>query len=983
MTLLQMLTGLGPVFYKLVYMSLTGLAAGTIVLLLRRLADKRFSPFWKYAMWLLVLAALVVPWRPQSRAAVLSPAEAVQEISFREDYNRAQSEYDTMLAQAPQLPQVTPEVEAARREATTLRVKALAFDALLPLLWLCGTAAAALFMGIGAIRLRRKVKRTALVCDMARYEALLSHCQESLGMKRRVRVVLQSHVGTPALLGVFRPVILLPAYAENMSDARLEYVILHELSHLKRGDGLVNALLLAIRAVYWFNPPVWLLLKFVREDMELANDAAVLKGMGQEARKEYSLSLVEVLMGCAAPLPGQRRGHTMLCMTDGKKNIERRIGMIQLGEFFKRRKWVIAVVAVLVIAGIAVLFLTQGINKKDRYFPMQSTNLSDLQSDEIVRRVAEITGAAEDDILVPFDNFGARATGDFDWYGDGTVSLVFQKNKRYYGCQLRIMPSEFQYFVTDTYKIESSAAQHTLREYLDALKYLPQAVQGQWDLFDINMSDGGIPNDDQPCILYDRYGLAEEGAWQIRLDVQPMVRNEQNDSHEGIGTDLLHLFYVVGYLQQGETKRFQHNKLVLEITNVAGVDIKTTTDDGTEPREYPVYTLYPGAQLIVESADMYDGTDFEDGLPHAKWFVYSMLPDEEAGEGDTYIPITDDMPPLTITPDMLSVFTEGGSVLGFTMYKEPQPALPPLTPTFLSVEQGREALKHLIWGSDGWWLDTQGDYIFAHFWRYIVRYDIKTNRIDKIIDLGDAPQYWWYASTYSPDGRYCVAQAQEFDGPGHTGKVLIDLKNETVKSTEQEHFPHSFDSNPYQVESRLLEHGYGWFLNDVEIKALRPYASTITEIIPLDNNRVGALMPVSADASGYLGYYKFAVIDLAQDKIVQECIMNVLDKGEEYPTYPNQPDEPEPLLIDYHLKSVTVMRARFPKDGRSSYDGFDIVKVVDAPAEVAGFEECLKRGAWEPADEGDWLKVEPSSPQADTLILYMVGENGQGLALHL
>ncbi|MCL2301073.1 MAG: M56 family metallopeptidase, partial [Firmicutes bacterium] len=80
MTLLQMLTGLGPVFYKLVYMSLTGLAAGAIVLLLRRLADKRFSPFWKYAMWLLVLAALVVPWRPQSRAAVLSPAEAVQDM---------------------------------------------------------------------------------------------------------------------------------------------------------------------------------------------------------------------------------------------------------------------------------------------------------------------------------------------------------------------------------------------------------------------------------------------------------------------------------------------------------------------------------------------------------------------------------------------------------------------------------------------------------------------------------------------------------------------------------------------------------------------------------------------------------------------------------------------------------------------------------------------------------------------------------------
>lgn len=110
--------------------------------------------------------------------------------------------------------------------------------------------------------------------------------------------------------------------------------------------------------------------------------------------------------------------------------------------------------------------------------------------------------------------------------------------------------------------------------------------------------------------------------------------------------------------------------------------------------------------------------------------------------------------------------------------------------------------------------------------------------------------------------------------------------------------------------------------------------------------------------------------------------MNVLDKGEQYPTYPAEP-EPEPLLIGYHLQSVTVLRARFPADGRSSYDGFGVIKVVDAPADVASFEECLKRGAWEPVDEGSWLKFEPSSPQNDTPILYMLGEDGRGLIAHL
>jgi len=319
--------------------------------------------------------------------------------------------------------------------------------------------------------------------------------------------------------------------------------------------------------------------------------------------------------------------------------------------------------------------------------------------------------------------------------------------------------------------------------------------------------------------------------------------------------------------------------------------------------------------------------------------------------------------------------------------------IPPLTPVFLSPEIGLEALKPMIYGSIGWGIDAQGDYIFAyhHHYRYVLRYDVKANQIDKIIDLGEAPEYWYYGVTFSPDGQRCITQAHEFDGPGHTGKVLIDLANETVVPTEQEHFPHSTDGKPYKVERDVLPDGMmGWFFGvegaekTTEIKALRPYASMIVEVIAIDENRVGALLPVSGEASGYLGYYKFAVIDLARDKIVQECPMNVLEPGEEYPTYPNQPEEPELMLIDYHLMSVTVMRARFPTDGRSNYDGFDIVKVVDAPADVAGFEECLKQSAWKAVDASGWLKgnPDPGSPQSHG-ILYMLGENGQGLVAHL
>ena len=344
---------IAPLFYRLLYMSVTALAAGLVILLLRRLADKRFSPVWKYAMWLVVVAALVLPWRPQSSLALLRDTEPLQAVSFRADYSSAQAEYYLVRETENPTPEQTAEIAKAQSKADSLHWKTLLFDSVLPLLWLGGTVLLGLLLLASRLRLGRKIRGTRSR-DTAHYDVLLAQCRQELGIRRRVEILLQSHVKTPALLGFLRPKILLPQSIESMSDAQLSYVLLHELSHLKRGDSLVNALLLALQTVYWFNPLTWLLFKFLREDMELANDAAVLKGKGAAEQKEYSLSLVAVLAGGGKTTFAPR----LLCMADSEKNISRRIDMIQLGGFFKRRKWLIAIAGVLVIALTATLFLT-------------------------------------------------------------------------------------------------------------------------------------------------------------------------------------------------------------------------------------------------------------------------------------------------------------------------------------------------------------------------------------------------------------------------------------------------------------------------------------------------------------------------------------------------------------------------------------------------------------------------------------------------
>ena len=212
----------------------------------------------------------------------------------------------------------------------------------------------------------------------------------------------------------------------------------------------------------------------------------------------------------------------------------------------------------LVLAGVLLLACACCGGLSNRSFPMQGTNLSDLQPEEIIRNIVRITGATDDNIAVPVWNFisGLHVTGDFDWYMDGAISLVAFSKKRLVGtrdcsCQLHINLEDSQFYVTEPSKLTSYFTRRfDLKDYLEALKYLPQEqirrlMGWQPDMYSINIVlMDSMPDDDKPCIFYDMNGLVEERNWQIRLDILPMKRSESDDGYAGVGEDFIHLFYA-------------------------------------------------------------------------------------------------------------------------------------------------------------------------------------------------------------------------------------------------------------------------------------------------------------------------------------------------------------------------------------------------------------------------------------------------------
>ena len=143
------------------------------------------------------------------------------------------------------------------------------------LAWFAVTIALLLRIGMATLAVRRFTRRTPATTD----EILLHECERArrvLGIDRAIAVHVSTEVAIPMVVGVLHPRVMLPAAAMVWSRERLSVVLLHELAHVRRRDGLWLRVARVVTAVFWFHPLVWALSGHVRRDAERACDDVVL-----------------------------------------------------------------------------------------------------------------------------------------------------------------------------------------------------------------------------------------------------------------------------------------------------------------------------------------------------------------------------------------------------------------------------------------------------------------------------------------------------------------------------------------------------------------------------------------------------------------------------------------------------------------------------------------------------------------------------------
>ena len=323
-------------------MSLSGSAVFLLWGLLSRLAGGRFGARWQYAAMKLVLLFLLIPVGPCLQwLGELWPAAAEVSAGTAAPLPDGKLTAAVMGAVPTTVLPDTPQVV----------ISPTVHQAVLLLWGICAVAILAYKCG-RFLKFRHMLQKNGLEEPSEEMRAVLRACRQELGMHRPVRLWISAAAPVPFASGLVHPVIVLPK--RECSQQELQYILLHELTHITCGDLWVRWLAMVASAIHWWNPLIYLWNRKLVMYSEESCDERVVVNWPSRERGDYGRVLLKT--ACASVMP---EGLTASISTT--KLLQRRLlNMLRAKKVTRKQKMLaVAVLLALGICGSAAAFAIQ------------------------------------------------------------------------------------------------------------------------------------------------------------------------------------------------------------------------------------------------------------------------------------------------------------------------------------------------------------------------------------------------------------------------------------------------------------------------------------------------------------------------------------------------------------------------------------------------------------------------------------------------
>lgn len=361
-------------FQTFLVLSVAGSLLAGLLLALKKWTGKQFSPTWQYVLWVGVLLVMVVP------VSVKVPA-LVQPMQEKQTIQTASPTAAEQTVTEQPAPVDTTEAPVGEilpfTEETAL--PSIPWWDVLAVIWVLGALGSLGYRLIGYFRFVRHI------CH-------IGEPMELDGMPKRLRVCKTSAAVSPMVMGMIRPVLILPETA--LIESRLPYVLRHELVHYRRGDIVWRWLAVLATSIHWFNPMVYVAAAQMQEACEISCDWCVVRSMEQAKRDDYMRVILELLAEAMA-----KKQILTTQMASEKKQLQRRFTMIRNQKPVGMKKLLLSVCVGTALLGAAWL---TGCTLRETY----------VTKEPAVETADEIGGLAEDGSLlfVGVDDRGSADT---------------------------------------------------------------------------------------------------------------------------------------------------------------------------------------------------------------------------------------------------------------------------------------------------------------------------------------------------------------------------------------------------------------------------------------------------------------------------------------------------------------------------------------------------------------------------------------------
>ncbi|MEB7779995.1 beta-lactam sensor/signal transducer MecR1 [Mammaliicoccus fleurettii] len=252
-----------------------------VIFLVRMIYIKYTQNIMSHKIWLLVLVSTLIP---------LIPFYKISNFTFSKDMmNRNVSDTTSSVSHMldGQQSSVTKDLAINVNQFETSNITYMIL-----LIWVFGSLLCLFYM-IKAFRQIDIIKSSSL--ESPYLNERLKVCQSKMQFyKKHITISYSSNIDNPMVFGIVKSQIVLPTVVvETMNDKEIEYIILHELSHVKSHDLIFNQLYVVFKIIFWFNPALYISKTMMDNDCEKVCDRNVLKILNRHEHIRYGESILK------------------------------------------------------------------------------------------------------------------------------------------------------------------------------------------------------------------------------------------------------------------------------------------------------------------------------------------------------------------------------------------------------------------------------------------------------------------------------------------------------------------------------------------------------------------------------------------------------------------------------------------------------------------------------------------------------------------